>query len=131
MIESYNNLKLHSLKSKKYQSRSISPILPAVKALYLAGILSVNFCDYSKADISGLTPCSQSKAFAKRKKQEVKELQKRMTKYEAESAPFIALKTTLERTEKRFDFYGASGLLCGSDGLPHLVAEPYLAITYG
>merc|ERR1712224_1190613 len=84
-----------------------------------------------KADISGLTPCAESKAFAKLKKQELKELQKRLKKYEPESAPAIALKATMERTERRFDFYGQSGLLCGSDGLPHLIADPGFALKYG
>merc|ERR1739848_642946 len=36
-----------------------------------------------------------------------------------------------ERTEKRFDFYGKAGLLCGADGLPHLIAEPGFALKYG
>merc|ERR1711979_62920 len=81
--------------------------------------------------ISGLTPCSESKAFAKRKNQELKELQKRMKKYEADSSPAIALKATMERTERRFDNYGKGGLLCGNDGLPHLIAEPALALKNG
>jgi len=83
------------------------------------------------ADISGLTPCAESKGFAKLKKQELKELQKRLKKYEPESAPALALKATMERTEKRFDFYGQSGLLCGADGLPHLIADPGFAVKYG
>jgi len=83
------------------------------------------------ADISGLTPCAESKAFAKLKKQELKDLQKRLKKYEPSSAPAIALKATMERTEKRFDFYGQSGLLCGSEGLPHLIADPGFALKYG
>merc|ERR1711988_1450199 len=83
------------------------------------------------ADISGLTPCAESKGFAKLKKQELKDLQKRLKQYEAESAPALALKATMERTEKRFNFYGNAGLLCGSDGLPHLIADPGFAIKYG
>merc|ERR550537_263810 len=83
------------------------------------------------ADISGLTPCAESKGFAKLKKQELKELQKRLKKYEPESAPALALKATMERTERRFDFYGQSGLLCGADGLPHLIADPGFAVKYG
>merc|ERR1739845_33938 len=58
-------------------------------------------------------------------------LQKRMKKYEADSAPVVALKATMERTEKRFDFYEKSGLLCGTDGLPHLIADPGFALKYG
>jgi photosystem I subunit 3 len=54
-----------------------------------------------------------------------------MKKYDADSAPTVALKATIERTEKRFDFYAKSGLLCGTDGLPHLIADPGFAIKNG
>merc|ERR1711977_676449 len=47
------------------------------------------------------------------------------------SSPAIALKATSDRTNKRFDTYGKSGLLCGTDGLPHLISEPGLALKYG
>merc|ERR1712227_391923 len=85
----------------------------------------------AEADISGLTPCSESKAFTKRKNQELKELQKRMKKYEFDSAPALALKANMDRTEKRFESYSKSGLLCGTDGLPHLIADPGLALKNG
>lgn len=87
--------------------------------------------DAAYADIAGLTPCSESKAFAKRKKNEVKGLNKRLKQYEAGSAPALALTATIEKTEKRFDNYGRQGLLCGTDGLPHLIADPGLALRYG
>ena len=37
----------------------------------------------------------------------------------------------MERTEKRFKNYGDAGLLCGTDGLPHLISDPGLALRYG
>ena len=40
-------------------------------------------------------------------------------------------RATIERTEKRFANYAKSGLLCGNDGLPHLIADPGLALRYG
>merc|ERR1740138_870692 len=98
----------------------------AITTLSIA--LSITAVEQARADISGLTYCGQSKAFTKRKNQEIKELQKRMKKYEADSAPTVALKATMERTEKRFEFYAKSGLLCGTDGLPHLIADPGFAI---
>lgn len=55
-------------------------------------------------DVAGLTPCGQNKAFLER----------------AANA-----KTTSAKA--RFDFYGSSTLLCGSDGLPHLVVDGDLA----
>jgi photosystem I subunit 3 len=75
------------------------------------------------ADIGGLTKCSDSPAFTKRLNGSVKKLQQRMSKYEADSPPALALKQQIERTEARFDKYGRSDLLCGTDGLPHLVAD--------
>lgn len=51
--------------------------------------------------------------------------------YDPESAPALALKATMERTEKRFANYAKAGLLCGADGLPHLISDPGLALKYG
>ncbi len=54
-----------------------------------------------------------------------------LAQYEEGSAPALALKATMERTEKRFKNYGDAGLLCGTDGLPHLISDPGLALRYG
>lgn len=75
------------------------------------------------ADIGGLTKCSDSPAFTKRLNSSVKKLEQRVTQYEADSPPALALKQQIERTQARFDKYGRSDLLCGTDGLPHLVAD--------
>jgi photosystem I subunit III len=55
-------------------------------------------------NVSGLTPCGQNEAFLKR-----------------------AASATTAQAKARFDFYGNSSLLCGSDGLPHLVVDGDLA----
>ena len=75
------------------------------------------------ADIGGLTKCSESPAFSKRLKASVKKLEQRMSSYEAGTPPALALKQQIERTEARFDKYSRSELLCGTDGLPHLIAD--------
>ena len=75
------------------------------------------------ADIGGLTKCSQSPAFDKRLKTSVKKLEQRLVKYEANTPPALALEQQIERTKARFDKYSRSELLCGSDGLPHLIAD--------
>ena len=75
------------------------------------------------AEIGGLTKCSESPAFNKRLKASVKKLEQRMSKYEADSPPALALQQQIERTEARFDKYSRSELLCGTDGLPHLIAD--------
>jgi photosystem I subunit 3 len=75
------------------------------------------------ADIGGLTKCSESPAFNKRLKTSVKKLEQRLSKYEVNSPPALALQQQIERTEARFDKYSRSELLCGNDGLPHLIAD--------
>jgi photosystem I subunit 3 len=75
------------------------------------------------ADIGGLTKCSESPAFAKRQKTSVKKLEQRMSTYEADSPPALALQQQIDRTNARFDKYSRSDLLCGTDGLPHLIAD--------
>lgn len=114
--------------SAEAQDNKLATTLTAA-ALALA--VSVGGVEAAKADISGLTPCSESKAFAKRQKNELKTLNKRLKLYEAGSAPALALQATIERTEKRFANYSGAGLLCGTDGLPHLIADPGLALRYG
>nr|YP_009497031.1 photosystem I subunit III [Psammoneis obaidii]AWT39744.1 photosystem I subunit III [Psammoneis obaidii] len=87
-------------------------------------IVLVNFTPKNAlADIGGLTKCSKSPAFAKRLKVSVKKLEQRMSKYETDSPPALALQQQIERTKARFDKYGRSELLCGTDGLPHLIAD--------
>lgn len=79
--------------------------------------------DYAFAEIGGLTKCSESPAFAKRLNTSVKKLEQRKAKYEADSPPALALEQQIERTKARFDKYSRSELLCGTDGLPRLVAD--------
>ncbi|MBU6228408.1 MAG: Photosystem I reaction center subunit III [Cyanobacteria bacterium REEB459] len=55
-------------------------------------------------NVAGLTPCGQNPAFLKR-----------------------AANATTDQAKARFEFYGNSSLLCGTDGLPHLVVDGDLA----
>jgi photosystem I subunit 3 len=79
--------------------------------------------DQALADIGGLKKCGESPAFSKRLKTSVKKLESRMAQYETDSPPALALQQQIDRTEARFDKYSRSELLCGTDGLPHLVAD--------
>lgn len=75
------------------------------------------------AEIGGLTKCSESPAFQKRLKASIKKLEQRLSKYEKNSPPALALQQQMDLTQARFDKYSRSSLLCGADGLPHLVAD--------
>jgi photosystem I subunit 3 len=75
------------------------------------------------ADVAGLIPCNESPVFTKRLDASVRKLEGRIKKYEAGSPPALALEQQIERTKQRFDRYSKSGLLCGKDGLPHLITD--------
>ena len=47
----------------------------------------------------------------------------KLKKYETGSQPALAIEKQIERTKQRFDRYAKAGLLCGNDGLPHLIAD--------
>jgi photosystem I subunit III len=68
-------------------------------ALVLVLFLWAGFAPPASADVSGLTPCADTPAFQQR-----------------------ASNAKTEQAKKRFDFYG-DNLLCGSEGLPHLVVD--------
>ncbi|CAN6553536.1 hypothetical protein C1H46_002375 [Malus baccata] len=100
-----------------------SPMKAFSTALALSSILIGSAPMPAVADISGLTPCKDSKQFAKREKQQIKKLESSLKLYAPDSAPALAIKATIEKTQRRFSNYGKQGLLCGSDGLPHLIVS--------
>ncbi len=73
-------------------------------ALILVIALWVGFSPSASADISGLTPCRDSAAFAQRIK-------------ESQNA----------NASRRYELYSKAGLLCGADGLPHLITDGRLS----
>nr|YP_010618605.1 photosystem I reaction center subunit III [Rhodomelopsis africana]WAX02618.1 photosystem I reaction center subunit III [Rhodomelopsis africana] len=75
------------------------------------------------AEVSGLVPCKDSPAFSKRLKQSLKKLEVRLSKYEPSTPPALAINNQIKQTQNRFDKYSKAGILCGSEGLPHLIAD--------
>jgi photosystem I subunit 3 len=67
-------------------------------AVVLSAFLLFGFASGAKADVGGLTPCSESARFQQRA---------------------AAAKT--DQAKARFDMY--SQALCGTDGLPHLIVD--------
>ena len=73
-------------------------------ALLLVLFLWVPFALPASADVSGLTPCGESKAFLQR-----------------------AGNAKTPQARERFENYAKSQVLCGPEGLPHLVADGRLS----
>lgn len=85
--------------------------------------LSLSFSFVAKADLNQLVQCKESTQFHKRLDNTVKKLENRLKKYQNESIPSQNIKEQIQNTKLRFQKYETEGLLCGKDGLPHLVAD--------
>ena len=78
--------------------------------------------------ISGiLIDCDKSPAFTKRLNASVKKLEGRLSKYESGTPPALAIQDQIIQTKNRFAKYSDSALLCGTDGLPHLITDGELS----
>ncbi len=75
------------------------------------------------ADVAGLVPCKDSPAFNKRLQNSVKKLNKRLSKYETNTPPALAIDSQIKKTQDRFAKYSKSGILCGAEGLPRLITD--------
>lgn len=73
-------------------------------ALVLVLFLWVTVTAPASADVAGLTPCSESKAFLQR-----------------------AANAKTPQAKERFENYANSQVLCGPEGLPHLVVDGRLS----
>ena len=62
------------------QNPEAKQVSTAILAAAVASIVSLSAVDAAYADVAGLVPCSESKAFAKLEKKELKALQKRQAK---------------------------------------------------
>ena len=92
--------------------------------LFMLFISLLSWCSLDVANAAGtLTDCADSPAFKKRLNTSVKKLETRLAKYEAGSPQALALEQQIAQTKRRFDRYAKSDLMCGKDGLPHLITS--------
>ncbi len=70
-----------------------------------------------------LTPCGQSEAFQNRLSDEVSGFEERLTNFQPGTPQYNYLLHKIETTKARFNKYASSSLLCGEDGLPHLISD--------
>jgi len=91
--------------------------------IFLISIFFVNtHIQPANADFKNLTPCKDSPTYQKRLKSAVKKLDNRLKLYTPESKEYLFLKKEIKATEARFNRYADSGLLCGKEGLPRIIA---------
>jgi photosystem I subunit 3 len=70
-----------------------------------------------------LIDCDKSLIFTKKLNTNLKKLETRLGKYEINTPPALAIKEQIKQTKNRFTRYSESQLLCGTDGLPHLITN--------
>jgi photosystem I subunit 3 len=75
------------------------------------------------ADVSGLVPCKDSVVYNRRLEESVKKLSARLQLYEPGTPAYLAIEQRIVDTKTRFKKYADQGLLCGTEGLPHLIAD--------
>ena len=78
---------------------------------------------YAEFSFKALTPCATSSAFQDRLKSEVDGYTARLSDFAVGSNSAEYLTGKIAQTEARFAKYANSGLLCGEDGLPHLITD--------
>ena len=94
---------------------------------YLIFIIIFNLPNPSFANSEILIDCDKSTNFVKRLNSSVKKLEGRLSKYEEGTPPALALQDQIIQTKNRFARYSESNLLCGTDGLPHLITDGELS----
>lgn len=98
-------------------------MIKVVKFASIAFLTSLGMPLLANADIAGLTPCKESEVFQKRLTKTVKKLESRLQKFEDSSPPRLAIQQQINQTKERFQRYADANLLCGNDGLPHLITD--------
>ena len=91
--------------------------------ILFVGSLFLSTSSFVRAELSALVPCKESSAFDQRLKKSVKKLEARLSKYEPSTPPAIAIENQIKATKNRFAKYSDAGILCGTEGLPHLIAD--------
>ena len=92
-------------------------------AVLIAVMTLVSAPNIASADVSGLVPCKDSAGFKRRLDGSVKKLTSRLENYEEGTPAYLALEAQIDQTKARFKAYADSDLLCGPDGLPHLIVD--------
>jgi len=94
-----------------------------VISLWFGISLAATPAAYAEFSFKLLTPCSTSAAFQERLQAEVSSYTARLATFQAGSGPAEYLTGKIAQTEARFAKYADSSLLCGEDGLPHLISD--------
>ncbi|MBD2189160.1 Photosystem I reaction center subunit III [Pseudanabaena mucicola] len=94
-----------------------------VISLWFGVSLAATPAAYAEFSFNALTPCATSSAYQDRLQSEVDGYTTRLANFQAGSAPAAYLKGKIAQTEARFAKYADAGLLCGEDGLPHLITD--------
>jgi photosystem I subunit 3 len=89
----------------------------------LATLFFIGTPQLVQADVGGLLQCKDSAVYKKRMDGSVNKLTERLSNYEEDTPAYLALKEQIARTKVRFAKYSSQGLLCGAEGLPHLIAD--------
>merc|ERR1712187_883821 len=75
------------------------------------------------ADISGLITCADSFMFTKQLDQRIKQFIVSLSKTDSGNLHYLNVKSQIGKVKDRFNAYSRQNLLCGEEGLPHLIVD--------
>jgi len=78
---------------------------------------------YAEFSFSALTPCSNSQAFKDNIDNEIAGFKSRLPNFAPNSDPAKYLQGKIVSAQERYIKYSNSTLMCGVDGLPHLITD--------
>jgi photosystem I subunit 3 len=91
--------------------------------IFAASGLAMTCPTIVSADVSGLVLCKDSAAYQQRLDNSVKKLTSQLQNYSPNTPAYLAVDQRIVNVKTRFAKYANQGLLCGTDGLPHLIAD--------
>jgi photosystem I subunit 3 len=82
-----------------------------------------SYLPLAKAEYKNLVFCKDSQNFHKREASSIKKLENRLNYYNSDSVDYKLILSQINKTHERFKLYEKSNLLCGKEGLPHLIVS--------
>ena len=108
---------------KKNFPKTLQFLSPFLLSLFFINSFLGNSAAQANDNISNLIECKNSTNFEKRLTSSIKKFENRVKLYEENTPQAEFLKKEISLTNARFESYKKSNLLCGKDGLPHLITS--------
>jgi photosystem I subunit 3 len=108
---------------KKKFNKTLKPLFTLFLFPFILNSFLGNDIAQANDNISNLIECKNSANLEKRLTSSIKKFENRLKLYDENTPQAEFLKKEISLTNARFESYKKSNLLCGKDGLPHLITN--------